>query len=72
MRKQEADMVVKAEYLIDKKGKKKSVVLPLQNYMKIMEYMETLEDSLELKKAKAQDCSFKDFSEISNRLKHRL
>jgi hypothetical protein len=43
-------MVIQTEYLIDQKGKKKSVVLPIRNYVKLLEHLEDMEDALDLKK----------------------
>ena len=62
-------MVIKTEYLVDEQGQKKSVVLSLQDYLKLMEYLEDLEDSADLKKAKETSHSFKEFSKVVHHLK---
>ena len=45
-------MTIHTEYLIDERGHKKSVVLSLRDYLKLVEYLEDLEDAVDLKKAK--------------------
>jgi hypothetical protein len=62
-------MTIQAEYLIDEKGQKKSVVLSIQDYFRLMEYLEDLEDSLDLKKAKASAKKFIDFDQFLVHLK---
>lgn len=62
-------MVIQTEYLIDERGKRKSVVLSLRDYFKLMEYLENLEDSLDLKKAKESAKGFVDFSRFKAQLK---
>ncbi len=64
-------MVLKTEYLVDEHGNKKSVVFSLQDYLKLMEYLEDLEDSADLKKAKETSRGFKDFERVVQRLKLR-
>ena len=54
-------MTIHREYLIDKKGEKRSVVLPIEDYLKLWEYLEDLEDALDLKKAKDTAKGFVDF-----------
>jgi len=62
-------MVIQTEYLVDLKGKKRSVVLPIRNYVKLMEYLEDMEDALDLKKAKKNAKDFIDFKQFINKLK---
>ena len=62
-------MTVQAEYLVDSKGKKKSVLMPIKSYQKLIDYIEDLEDSLALKKAKATAKSFVSFEDLTKRLK---
>ncbi len=62
-------MTVQTEYLIDNKGKKKSVLMPIKSYQKLIEYIEDLEDSLALKKAKTTAKSYVSFEDLSKRLK---
>lgn len=54
-------MTVHAEYLVDEKGIKKSVVLSIQDYVKLWEYLEDMEDAVDLKKAKETAHGFIDF-----------
>ncbi len=62
-------MVLKTEYLIDEKGHKKSVVFSIKDYLKLMEYLEDLEDSVDLKSAKETARSFKDLDAVVHKLK---
>ena len=62
-------MVIQTEYLIDQKGKKKSVVLPIRNYVKLLEYLEDMEDALDIKKAKKNAKDFVDFEQFISKLK---
>mgnify|MGYP001612884647 CR=1 FL=1 len=62
-------MVLKTEYLVDERGEKKSVVLSLQDYLRLMEYLQDLEDSVDLKKAKESARGFKEFNKVVHRLK---
>lgn len=62
-------MTIQAEYLIDEKGIKKSVVVPIRDYIKLWEYLEDLEDALDLKKAKESAKGFVNFERLTSRLK---
>lgn len=62
-------MTIHTEYLIDKKGEKRSVVLPIEDYLKLWEYLEDLEDALDLKKAKDTAKGFVDFNTLARQLK---
>lgn len=64
-------MVLKTGYLVDECGEKKSVVLSLEDYLRLMEYLEDLEDSADLKKAKDTARDFKDFAAVVQQLKAR-
>lgn len=62
-------MTIHTEYLVDEQGHKKSVVLSLEEYLKLWEYLEDLEDALDLKKAKESAKGFVDFEHLTKRLK---
>ncbi len=62
-------MTIQAEYLIDEKGQKKSVVLSIRDYIRLWEYLEDLEDAVALKKAKESAKSFVGFESLTRRLK---
>lgn len=62
-------MTIQTEYVIDRKGEKKSVVLSIKDYLKLIEYLEDLEDAVDLKKAKQYAKDFVDFEDIANKLK---
>lgn len=64
-------MVIQTEYLVDQKGKKRSVVLPIRNYVKLMEHLEDMEDALDLKKAKKNAKDFIDFEQFTSKLKEQ-
>jgi hypothetical protein len=49
-------VIKKQEFLVDKNGKAKAVVLSLPEYNKLLEFIEELEDALDLKHA-VETCS---------------
>ena len=61
-------MTIKTEYVVDKRGAKRSVVLPIRQFYGLMEYLEELEDALDLKKAKASAKGFEELSSLRGRL----
>lgn len=64
-------MTIQADYLIDEKGQKKSVVLSIRDYLKLVEHLEDLEDSMDLKKAKESATGFIDFQRLASKLKRK-
>ena len=62
-------MTIHTDYLIDENGQKKSVVLSMQDYGKLLEYLEDLEDAVDLKKARKSAKIFIDFDHFTARLK---
>ena len=62
-------MTIQAEYLVDEKGHKKSVVLPIKTYEKLLAYLEDLEDTVDLKLAKKTAKHFIDADQLAQRLK---
>jgi hypothetical protein len=64
-------MTIHAEYLIDEKGNKKSVVLSMRDYLELLEYLEDLEDALDLKKAKESARGFIDLEKLVSNLKRK-
>ena len=62
-------MTIQAEYLVDEKGQKKSVVLSIRDYLRLWEHLEEMEDAMDLKKAKGSARGFIDFEVFTSRLK---
>ncbi len=62
-------MVLHTEYLVGAKGQKKSIVLSIRDFRKLMNYLEDLEDALDLKKAKRFEKNFIDFDEYLQKIK---
>ena len=62
-------MTIQAEYVVDAKGHRKSVVMPIKNFKKLVEYVEDLEDAVDLKKAKQSGKSFIAFEKFTDQLK---
>jgi hypothetical protein len=52
------------DYVIDKQGNKKSVVLKVTDFTRMREDMEDLEDALELEKARKDSTGFKTRKEF--------
>ena len=64
-------MTIQAEYLINEKGQKKSVVLSIRDYIRLMERLDDLEDAADLKKAKESAKGFIEFEQLASRLKRQ-
>jgi len=57
-----------ARYLIDKKGRKKAIVLELKEYSRLLRRLEELEDALDLDTAVRAVQEFRDYREIREEL----
>lgn len=57
------------EYIIDDTGQKKAVVLDIEEFGKIMEYMEEMEDALDLKNAIEQGGEFVELRAFVGRMR---
>ena len=57
-----------AKYLIDKKGRKKAVLLDMKEYSRLLARMEELEDALDLDAATRIAQEFRDYREIREEL----
>ena len=57
-----------AKYLIDKKGRKKAVLLDMKEYSRLLARMEELEDALDLDAAARTAQGFRDYREIRGEL----
>ncbi|MDP3042402.1 MAG: hypothetical protein Q8N62_06785 [Candidatus Omnitrophota bacterium] len=64
-------MTIQAEYLVNEKGQKKSVVLSIRDYLRLWEHLEDMEDAIDLKKAKELAKGFIDFETLARRLKRQ-
>ncbi len=52
------------QFVVDKKGRKKSVLLSLAQYKQLLQRLEDLEDALALDEAVREAKGFRDYSEI--------
>jgi PHD/YefM family antitoxin component YafN of YafNO toxin-antitoxin module len=57
-----------AKYLVDKKGRKKAVLLDMKEYSRLLARMEELEDTLDLDTAARTSQEFRDYLEIRKEL----
>ena len=57
------------EFLVDKNGQTKAVVLSLSEYNKLFKFIENLEDSLDLKHAIETNTGFIPHSELLSHLR---
>lgn len=64
-------MTIQTEYLVNEKGEKKSVVLSIRDYLRLMEYLEGLEDAADLKRAKESAKGFIDFAGLVRKLRRK-
>ncbi len=58
----------KPQYLVDEKGRKKSVFLNIKEYRELLRRLEDLEDALELDEAVRTAEGFKDYQEVRGEL----
>lgn len=57
------------KYLIDEQGRKTAVVLDIQEYQRLLEHLEELEDALDLDEAVRTAQSFRDYREVRRELR---
>lgn len=57
-----------AKYLVDKKGRKKAVLLDMKEYAQLLNRMEELEDALDLDTAVRTAQEFRNYKEIREEL----
>ena len=62
-------METPTQYLIDKKGKKQAVLLPVKEYDRLLEELEDLRDALELEERAESASSFIPYDVLRRRLK---
>lgn len=62
----EGDM---GRFVVNERGEKEAVVLSMEEYRKLMVYLEDLEDSLELKRAMEEEAEFIDYDEFAAKMK---
>ena len=60
--------MAKVRYIIDEKGKKKAVLMDIQEYHHVMRRLEDLEDALDLDIAVRETRSFKDYQSLRQEL----
>lgn len=60
---------MKQTYIVDERGKKKSVVLDIASYRALLDHIEELEDALELDEAVRTETEFRPYEEIRNELR---
>lgn len=61
-------MTTNAKYIIDRKGRKKAVLLDMKEYLRLLARMEELEDALDLDMAAHTAQEFRDYREIREEL----
>ncbi|MDP2952973.1 MAG: hypothetical protein Q8O76_06635 [Chloroflexota bacterium] len=57
------------KYLVDKRGRKKAVLLDINEYSRLVSRLEELEDTLDLDEAVRTARSFRDYREVREDLK---
>ena len=58
------------KYLVDKRGRKKAIVLDIKEYSQIINRLEELEDALDLDEAVRNARKFREYSQIREELHH--
>ncbi|MBI2849599.1 MAG: hypothetical protein HYX80_00975 [Chloroflexi bacterium] len=61
-------MTTGVKYLVDKKGRKKAVLMDMKEYSRLVARMEELEDALDLDEAARTTQNFRDYREIREEL----
>jgi PHD/YefM family antitoxin component YafN of YafNO toxin-antitoxin module len=61
-------MTTGVKYLVDKKGRKKAVLMDMNEYSRLLARMEELEDALDLDAAARAAPEFRDYREIRKEL----
>ena len=56
-------------YVVDKRGRKKAVLLAIKEYSRLVSRLEELEDTLDLDEAVRTARSFRDYREVREDLK---
>jgi len=56
------------QYLIDKKGKKRAVLVDINEYSRLLERLEELEDALDMDKSASSTQGFTDYRKIREEL----
>ena len=59
---------VETKYVVDKKGRKKAVLLDVKEYNRLLARVEELEDALDLDEALRKSSEFRDYREIREEL----
>ncbi len=58
-----------SEYIVDRRGQKRAVILPIKDFNRLIERLEELEDALSLEQATEGGLEFTDYREIREELK---
>ena len=58
-----------SEYIVDRRGQKKAVILPIKEFNRLIERLEELEDALSLDRAMESVQEFTDYHQIREELK---
>ena len=56
------------QYIIDDAGRRRAVIIELEEFYKLMEYIEEMEDALELRKAVEGGGEFVDLRDFMKRM----
>jgi len=64
-----ATTLVNPQFLTDAKGRKKSVLLSVADYKRLMEHLEDLEDTLALDEARRTAKRFRNYADIRENLR---
>lgn len=57
------------KYVVDETGRKKAVIIDLEEYNRLIEYLEDIEDALDLKDAISRGGEFVELREFKEQMK---
>lgn len=60
-----------SRFVVNEHGNKEAILLSIDEYSKLIAYLEDLEDSLELKRAIEEDAEFTEYEEFVTTMKNQ-
>jgi len=60
-----------SRFVVNEQGNREAVLLSMEEYSRLIAYLEDLEDSLELKQAMEKDTEFTDYDEFVTTMKNQ-
>ncbi len=65
----DAPTLPRVQYVVDESGGRSAVLLALDEYERLLDYLEELEDALELSRAVSEDHDLRPYDEVRDELR---